>query len=441
MGIIRQVRGVEVTTPPGREPPEPDTLLLVLPVPLRCRPSGELLFERQACNGLDRWSDHFGRVIAACPLQSEESARRALGTAEYLDVNSIPARDRIEFVPLPWAYALGTFALTYRRTRAELGALINRSRYLSFAIGGLVGDWASVAALEAHARGRSYSVWTDRVEHRVILATGGRGVRGVYRRAKNAVIISPLMMRCERHVISRCDLGLFHGRDCYDAYAPYCRAPELVHDIHLKPEDAISPTELAAKVGRARQGGPLRLLYVGRADEMKGPLDWIAALARLRDRGVGFAARWLGDGPRLPEMYARVAGLGLAGAVELPGFVGRGEVMGAMREADLFVFCHKTPESPRCLIESLVSGTPIVGYDSPYPRDLLRGEADELLVPRGDVAGLADRLGEFARRPDRLVERISSAAKLGEDYSDVAVFRHRSELIKRTRQRGSTHGK
>ena len=39
------------------------------------------------------------------------------------------------------------------------------------------------------------------------------------------------MAMLERAVIRRATLGLFHGRETYDAYAPHCRAPHVVHDI------------------------------------------------------------------------------------------------------------------------------------------------------------------------------------------------------------------
>jgi hypothetical protein len=51
--------------------------------------------------------------------------------------------------PLPSAYRLGVFLSSYRLVRQVLADKIRTSEYLCFAIGGLVGDWASVAALEA----------------------------------------------------------------------------------------------------------------------------------------------------------------------------------------------------------------------------------------------------------------------------------------------------
>ena len=78
------------------------------------------------------------------------------------------AADQIDCVPLPWAYHPLGFLREYKSTRKTIRRLIQDSSYLSFAIGGLFGDWAAVACREAWKMRRPYSVWTDRVEHEVI---------------------------------------------------------------------------------------------------------------------------------------------------------------------------------------------------------------------------------------------------------------------------------
>jgi glycosyltransferase involved in cell wall biosynthesis len=50
------------------------------------------------------------------------------------------------------------------------------------------------------------------------------------------------------------------------------------------------------------------------------------------------------------------------------------------------------------LIEALMAGTPIVGYDLPCPRDLPSDHADPLLVPLGDTVALADVIARLACR-------------------------------------------
>jgi len=409
------------------------SILLVLPVAFRKDTNGELLFEKQAFNGLERWADNFDRLVVACPLELEKNHSPNNSSVEYLPVNQLISRSRIEFVPLPYAYKFVAFLKTYRRTRELLAKTIRKCQYLSFAIGGLIGDWASVASLEAIRQKRHFSIWTDNVGHKLIKSghLDSVGLKRIYRRIKNNWIISPLVEKLERRIIAACDLGLFHGRDCFDAYAKYCRCPQLVHNIHLKPDDRISSERLNEKIQHVVSGEPLRLIYAGRVMGIKGPMDWVQVMSRLHSQGLRFQATWIGDGPQLAEMQAEIQRLGLSAVVQTPGFIGeRKRLLEAIRSSDLFVFCHKTPESPRCLIEALVSGTPIMGYDSPYARDLLENSADKLLVPINNVNDLSDTIFELHTNRTLHAKLIELTYKLGTQYSDQAVFELRSTLIK-----------
>jgi colanic acid/amylovoran biosynthesis glycosyltransferase len=307
-------------------------------------------------------------------------------------------------------------------------SLIEEADYLSFAIGGLFGDWGAVACFEAHRLGRRFAVWTDRVESEVVRRAAGSGP---WQRRVAARLTHRPMARLERAVIGRAALGLFHGRETYEAYASFCRGvPALVHDIHVRREEHISFPALAAKVAKLSDG-PLRICYAGRADPMKGPLNWLEVLERLAARGCDFRAVWLGEGAERDRMLRRIGEAGLEGRVEAPGVLtDRAELLARIREAHVFMFCHKTPESPRCLIEALLSGTPIVGYDSAFPRDLIATHGGGRLVPLGDMSALADAVESLALDRAELARLVAAAADDGRPFDDENVFRHRSELIK-----------
>jgi glycosyltransferase involved in cell wall biosynthesis len=272
-------------------------------------------------------------------------------------------------------------------------------------------------------------VWTDRVESEVTRAYAAS--TGPWRARLRARLTHRPMAMLERAVVRRAPLGLFHGRETFEAYAPFSPNPQVVHDIHLKRADHLPPAGVAAKVAGAG-AGPLRLAYVGRAEPMKGPGDWMRTLVALAARGVEFRATWLGAGSELGAMRAEVAAAGLADRIALPGHVeDRARVLDLLRESHAFLFCHLTPESPRCLIEALASAAPIVGYDGAFARDLVAGHGGGLLVPRGDAEGLAAQLAALAADRPRLSDLIARAARDGAPFDDEAVFRHRSELIRR----------
>lgn len=400
---------------------ESASLLIYAPVPLYEK-EGILYQEDQACNGLRLWAENFPRLIVLMPLDKGDPPDN------WIPIEQVgPALERIEIVPLPAAYRPDKFLLRLPSARRTIRAAIARADYLGFAIGGLFGDWGSVGCVEAYRMGRPYYVWTDRVESEV---TRKMIHHGPWRHRLRARLTHRPMAWLERALIRRATLGLFHGRETYDAYSPYCRSPQLVHDIHIKQQDHISAEALHAKMLSVSEG-PLRICYVGRADPMKGPLDWVETLIKLAASGIDFQAVWLGTGVEHAEMRRRIAQAGLAGRVDAPGFVAeRASIMERLRETHLFVFCHKTPESPRCLIEALASGCPIVGYDNAFAQDLTAAHQGGCFTPLNDVEALSKAIAGLAIDRSRLANLMERAAADGGPFTDVAVFRHRSDLIK-----------
>lgn len=402
-------------------------MLLVLPVPFQVK-GNRLFFESQACNGLEKWADNFESVVVAAPLMPESLAEQDK-TITWRDTTTLADYKRFELIPLPWAYSLLDFLSCYSSVRVSLAGLISRCHYLQLCIGGLFGDWAAVAALEAHKQDRAYAVHTDRVEHEVILA--------VTRQAKlptrmKARLLAPVMANYHRWIIQKSTLGLWHGNDCYSAYSSFCNHSYLIHDIHLKPSSVIGDIELSEKSERAISDQMLRICYAGRIDPMKAPLDWVQAIGRARDLGVNLHATWMGDGSLLDEMQAMVTKLSLDACIELLGFErDRDKLLQRIRESHIMLFTHITPESPRCLLESLVCGTPIVGYQSSYCDDLVKEFGGGIFVPTKDWKKLGDLLASLSKNRQRLSQLIKEAGKNGTRFNDEVVFYERSELIKK----------
>lgn len=398
--------------------------LLVLPVPVRIQ-DGQLLVEMQAHNGFRRWLDSFETLIVACPLLPEPMVAR-----RHHDVwiSAETLHDRIEFVPLPWARSLWSFTKTYRRGRRMLADAIERSQYLQFAIGGLIGDWAAVAAEVAISLGRRYAVHMDRVEHEVMRRdmSPPLHIRMKWR------IMAEMMKHWHRRLIAHSSLALCHGSDCYAAYKDTCPHAHLIHNVHTGSADLATEADVRRKILHAQAGNEIVLSYAGRLDAMKAPLEWVRAIAHARDQGVPIRAQWLGDGPMRGDMEKLISELRLTDEVQLAGFVSeRARVLEAMRQSDVFLFTHVTPESPRCLIESLVCSTPIVGYGSPYSEDLIHRNSGGLLVPTHDWQALGDALVRLHRERAFLADLIGRAAQDGSNFTSEHVFQERSELIKK----------
>lgn len=391
------------------------SLLLVLPLKATISSDGSVQIEAQAHNGLRLWLKHFSRITLVCTIVDSQSY-------PVLPIATIDGAERLRFVGLPSAWLPHKFLYRLPAAVKVLQSEIGKADYLHFALGGLWGDWPSVAAILAEHSNRKFSVWTDHVESQVCakLAETKRGISRLYWQ-----LTSLLLKRYERHIISNADLGLFHGADCFDAYARYCSNPHLVHNIHIGPEQHISDQRLRDRL--ANRDNVLRVAYAGRASHEKGTLDWVRAIASAHVKGTKVAATWFGSGPELAAAQHLANNLGAP--ISFPGPLPHDKLLETLKTFDAFVFCHKTLESPRCLIEALACGLPIVGYRSPYPSDLLSSHGGGILVEMNSIEALAAAIKAIADQNQ--LEILSSAARAaGSEFTDDAVFAHRSDLMK-----------
>ena len=67
-----------------------------------------------------------------------------------------------------------------------------------------------------------------------------------------------------------------------------------------------------------------------------------------------------------------------------------------MRHADVFVLSSKFEGLPNVVLEAIACGTRVAAFDSPGgTREILEHVADEILVPFGDIQGLADAMASL----------------------------------------------
>lgn len=159
--------------------------------------------------------------------------------------------------------------------------------------------------------------------------------------------------------------------------------------------------------------GPLQILCIGTLHEVKGQTHLIDACRLLRERGVDFVCRLVGDGPDEAALRTQVMEAGLADAVHFEGRKTRQEVI-ALLEATDVVVAPSVPSRdnrregiPVVLMEAMGAGVPVIASDLSGIPELVEHEVSGLLVPPGDVAAIAAAL-------ERLANDSTLRARLGQ---------------------------
>lgn len=183
-------------------------------------------------------------------------------------------------------------------------------------------------------------------------------------------------------------------------------SPEVREDLlrlHVAPPGKIAVVRLGLELEQRTASPPgtreevRRGLGVGEAQVLVGWLGRMTEIKCVDDLLRAFAAAGgdavlvlVGDGPLRPGLEALAAELGIS---ERCRFVGYTDDVSAFYAAcDLVALSSANEGTPVTLIEALAAGVPVVSTDVGGVRDVVEQGVSGLLVPAGDVHGLADAL-------------------------------------------------
>ncbi|MFO0985747.1 MAG: glycosyltransferase family 4 protein [Alphaproteobacteria bacterium] len=306
----------------------------------------------------------------------------------------------IHRVRSPWPYGRGD-GIGYRQwllwlhspLLARAGAALAR-RFDSAVIVHGFGPYGGVAdAIARRSGGRAVAVLSAYSTLAHEMAGKGRGLAAVPRwqtrwrvRAEGA-LARAASARGERRGFERARRILLNYDSVRRIVAAEYGGVERMIRLPYAPDSAFRDRPPPARSG---DGVPV-ILAVSRHDPRKRIPTLLEALVLLAARGIAFRARLVGGGVLLHEHRRLVERMGLAGRVEVMGFVP--DVMAELRAADVFAL-HTLQEGSgsMALLEALQTGLPgVVTAVDGLVEDVADGK-EALLVPPADAPAFAAAL-------------------------------------------------
>ncbi len=318
-------------------------LLQVLPSVIRRGEDGALEVDTDFIEAQRVYLEHFDSIVVACPISAPS---KSSGVVNCRPIATLPwSEDRLKFLPLPQSYAIADFVRTISATKKTLKREIASADYILVSPHTLIGDWPTVALHEVLRQRKKYYLEADVVYETLAMLEIKESPK--WKCIIKQYVLLPLFRLSYRYALRHSSVCFFQGGDVYDAYARFCANPHnLNYHIPVYAGSHITRDDLDRKLSKIYER-PLRLVYAGRAIEMKGPMDWLNAVHDLLKCGVPLQATWFGDGPLLAALRKTAEERGISSNVRFPGFVDHEVVLDAMKTFDIFLFCHKTLELAR----------------------------------------------------------------------------------------------
>ena len=175
-------------------------------------------------------------------------------------------------------------------------------------------------------------------------------------------------------------------------------------------------------------GSGRTVMSAGRLTRQKGFERLIAAFAQVAAINPDWRLRIYGRGPLRKRLVRLVGELGLARNVTVAGPVERiGE---AMARASIFALSSRFEGFPMVLLEAMSVGLPVVSFDCPTgPREIVEQRRNGLLVPEGDVDGLAAAIVEMIDDEELRRHCSEGALRTAQRYSLDAIGAQWDALI------------
>jgi len=190
---------------------------------------------------------------------------------------------------------------------------------------------------------------------------------------------------------------------------------------------------------RRRLGKTLHLLVIGRLVPKKGLFQLLLILRHLRERGVSFECRVVGDGPLVGELRAKVKELGLPDCVQLTGRLDYAAVVALRREwADVFLFTGLVaPDGdrdglPNVIPEAMADGVPVVTSPVAGTTEAITDGVTGLVAPLDDREAWRQAIARFAGEAEFTDQiRARAHAWVGENFD---ATRNAAQLATAVRQ-------
>lgn len=219
-----------------------------------------------------------------------------------------------------------------------------------------------------------------------------------------------------------------NGYPVYEATRAHNPRRLLYLDSRMSENMLVSQQELTARLAD-RPGRPLRLLFSGRYERIKGVEDVVRVGLECLRRGLDVEMHCYGEGSLRAEMATLAATADRPDRICIHDSVSYPELLKIARTFDVFVCCHIQSDPSCTYLESLGAGLPIVGYDNRMWRSLCRHSGAGLSSRLGHPAAVADSVQRLLSEHETLAAMSLRALEFARQHCYEREFAKRIDAL------------
>jgi glycosyltransferase involved in cell wall biosynthesis len=156
--------------------------------------------------------------------------------------------------------------------------------------------------------------------------------------------------------------------------------------------------------------------YIGQLIDRKDLNTLLSAVKLLHNDKAMASLVVIGSGPKLSSLQEETVKLNIAAHVEFMGF--KSDAAAYLKTFDLFVLPSLMEGIPRCIMEAMAAGIPVIVSDIPGNRNLVIHGMTGLLFTPGDSLDLAEKIHYVMKHQEHTeAMAVRATVKVEEEYS------------------------
>lgn len=219
-----------------------------------------------------------------------------------------------------------------------------------------------------------------------------------------------------------------NGYPMFDETKMFNKNRLLFLDSRMSESMVISQDQLERRLATL-EGRPLRMLYSGRYESIKGAVDVIRVALECMKLGIKFELHCYGQGdlkPQMQELAAQSTGdaqIFIHDAVTYP------QLVQISQGFDLFLCCHVQADPSCTYLESFGAGLPIVGYDNRMWLRLSQDSRVGMFSPMGQPELVAKDVQKFVLNRSLLRQSSQRARRFALEHCFEREYERRTDAI------------
>ena len=231
-----------------------------------------------------------------------------------------------------------------------------------------------------------------------------------------------------------------NGTPTYNIYKNLCPDTLLFFDTRITEQMLVTPEELEKRTQSLMDNKPLRLVFSGRLNKMKGADHLLDVAQELKQLKIPFELSISGRGDLEKIMHQRIAAEGLSSYVKMLGVPDFNTVFFPLVKAsiDLFICCHRQGDPSCTYIETMSCGVPIVGYANEAFEGIVGQSKAGWLVEMNQPKLLAKKIAELNLQRAEIKKMSQKAIDFARKHTFEKTYNARISQMKQIAMRGKS---